>query len=60
MATWTWAGATPAERAAWVRDHFYHHCFSNEKLTCDLFNLTEDGCNRILAGEDWRPEFERE
>jgi hypothetical protein len=55
---WTWAAASPAERGLWVRNHL-PHCLGNLDKLCALFNLTEDGCKRILNGEDWQPEFER-
>ena len=55
---WIWATASAAERGVWVRDSFRHCRYDIAKL-CDLFNLTQDGAERILSGESWRPEFER-
>lgn len=52
MTSWNWASGTPRERAEMVR-----RTGSRVNL-CTLFNLTEDGLNKIMNGHDWKPEFE--
>lgn len=54
--SWNWETGTAHERAETVRSH-WEHCFSMEQLR-DLFSLTDDGCRRILNGDDWRPLYE--
>lgn len=58
MNRFTWDTAGPRERGMWVRDHL-KVCRYDIRRLCDLFELTEAGAERILAGEDWQPEFER-
>lgn len=54
---WTWKDATPRERGIWVRQSL-RDCLSNRDKLRELFNLTEDGVDKILNGSDWYPEFE--
>lgn len=42
----------------WVRDHLAICRHSTDAL-CNLFNLTKDGAERILQGDDWKPSYER-
>lgn len=56
---WTWKRATPRERGEWVRVS-WSHCLRRLPALCDLFGLTEQGAVKILAGDDWRPEYRRQ
>ena len=55
---WTWENGTPRERAEMVRSTL-RRCLGNREAMLDLFNLSETGLRRILAGEDWKPEYEK-
>lgn len=55
---WTWQTGTPRERAETVRRHAFDGRPIPEANLLTLFNLTEIGLRRILAGGDWRPEFD--
>lgn len=55
---WTWDKATPFERGQWVRKHV-GTCRHDIGKLCDLFNLTANGAERILNGDEWRPEYEQ-
>jgi hypothetical protein len=50
-----WGTASPYERAKMVRQHRYE----GKLNLCDLFCLTDEGLAAILAGGDWKPEYER-
>lgn len=56
MALWTWENGTPKERADMVRSHL-NHCHGSAVELRKLFHLTEHGAQRILAGDDWKPEY---
>lgn len=56
---WTWATASPRERAAMVRGHARGSRPLSFDQLCELFDLTKNGLDAILAGNDWRPEYER-
>jgi hypothetical protein len=55
--SWTWEHGTQRERGEMVRSHVTACRGDHEKLR-ELFWLTESGLRRILAGDDWRPEYE--
>lgn len=60
MDSWSWNTGTPRERAMMVRDHHIRGtCLGNKQILGDLFNLTEDGVEKILNGADWHPDHER-
>jgi hypothetical protein len=50
---WTWATGTPSERADAIRSHALK---LNSVAVRDLFQLTESGLDKILAGDIWRPD----
>lgn len=54
QAAWTWNNGTPRERGEMVRQHI---SAPRENLL-SLFQLTPDGLDKILSGDDWRPEYE--
>lgn len=55
---WSWETGTPRERADTVRRHAFSGRTIPESNLLTLFNLTDVGLRRIMAGEDWRPEFD--
>lgn len=55
---WSWETGTPAERAHTVRRHAFDGRPIPEANLLTLFNLTEVGLRRILAGDIWRPEYD--
>lgn len=57
MKAWTWENAGPELRGVWIRNHVAP-CESLPVL-CELFHLTEEGAQRIVDGDKWRPEYER-
>lgn len=55
QAAWNWNQGTPHERAEMVRRH---RSVARANLL-ELFQLTEEGLDRIMSGADWRPEYEQ-
>jgi hypothetical protein len=55
---WTWATATPREKADWVRKHLLMPGLSHGDV-CRLFNLTTHGLDLIDTGHNWSRSFER-
>lgn len=51
---YAWKTATPRERADAIRMHVET---VGVDLTKILFNLSEDGLNKIRAGDNWRYEY---
>lgn len=56
---WRWATSSPQERAEMIRRHAGGTRPLPVANLCELFDLTEFGLMRVMAGEDWKPEFER-
>jgi hypothetical protein len=49
-----WEAASPSERGKMVRQHRYERKLNLKELFC----LTDEGLEEILAGRDWKPEYE--
>jgi hypothetical protein len=55
---WTWKEANPHQRGECVRTTA-PHCFDSQTHLMKLFNLTANGLQKIMAGDQWRPEYEQ-
>jgi hypothetical protein len=55
---WLWDTGGPRDRANAVRHHFWTEHLSHEQVR-ELFELTTEGLDMILRGDNWRPEYER-
>jgi hypothetical protein len=55
---WSWNNGTWHERAEMVRSHANPARPIPRGNLLTLFCLTSDGLDKILCGDDWRPEYE--
>jgi hypothetical protein len=55
---WTWETGSAHERGVMVRQHVTA-LRANIRSLGDLFLLTDNGVEKILQGDDWRPEYDR-
>jgi hypothetical protein len=58
MADWSWKNGTALERADMVRGHVGGDRPLSRSTVMELFHLTEDGYEKIVNGDVWRPGYE--